>query len=193
MIEIIVHALPIASVLFIYGARIAELRAPRDVVRGHVRENVTLRVFIAVGTLMLVGSIGEHLWLRPAPDAALFAAGWACALLSFWIRRRAIRELGKMWSLHVEIRDRHELVMSGPYRWVRHPAYSSMILELLSFALLLQSRYTAALVALLFAPTLVARIRIEEAALCAQISGYADYRRSTPALFPYKAPRAVRT
>lgn len=98
-----------------------------------------------------------------------------------------------MWSLHVEIREQHQLIMSGPYRWVRHPAYSSMVLELLSFALLLQSRFTSVFVALLFAPTLFARIKIEETALRAQISGYADYQRTTPALFPYKAPRTVRT
>lgn len=189
--DVLAQVVPIASASLIYFARIAELRRKRDTVKGHVRENITLRIFIAIGTLMLVGSIGEFLWSRPALQPALFAAGWAAALLSFGIRRRAIRELGKMWSLHVEIRERHELIMSGPYRWVRHPAYSSMVLELLSCGLLLQSRFTSVAVALLFAPTLFARIRIEETALSARISGYTHYRRTTPALIPYKLPRTV--
>jgi protein-S-isoprenylcysteine O-methyltransferase Ste14 len=193
--DLVPRLVPIASVLLIYLARIAELRTKRDTVKGTVRESVTLRLFIAAGTLMLVGSIGEFLArgpvAAPAPSVALFVGGWAAAVASFALRRRAIRELGKMWSLHVEIRDRHELVRSGPYRWVRHPAYTSMILELASFALLLQSRVTVVVVGLIFVPTLIARIRIEEAALTAQIAGYGEYRRATPALVPYKLPRAV--
>jgi protein-S-isoprenylcysteine O-methyltransferase Ste14 len=189
----VVLVLPIASALLIYCARIMELRTVRDTVKGQIRENLTLRLFIAVGTLMLVGSIVEELWVRPALHLPLFVAGWVFALLSFWLRRRAIRELGKMWSLHVEIREQHKLVVSGPYRWIRHPAYTSMVLELLSFGLLLQSRFTSTAVALLFIPTLILRIRIEEAALRAQVAGYSDYQRNTPALLPYKFPGAVQS
>ena len=182
---------PTISALIIYFARMAELRAPRELVRGQIRESVTLRLFVAIGSLMLLGSLAELLWRRPALHLPLFVAGWLAALASFALRRRAIRELGKMWSLHVEIRAQHQLVRSGPYRWVRHPAYSSMILELLALGLLLQSRFTGAAVAVLFVPTLIARIRIEEAALRQQIAGYADYQRSTPALLPYKLPQAA--
>ena len=181
---------PIVSALLIYWARIAELRTPRDVVKGTVRESLTLRLFVGVGSLMLLGSIAEQLWRRPAFQPLLFAAGWLAAFASFALRRRAIRELGKMWSLHVEIRDQHQLVKSGPYRWVRHPAYTSMILELVALGLLLQSRFTSALAFVLFIPTLFVRIRIEEAALSQQIAGYADYQRETPALLPYKLPAA---
>jgi len=35
------------------------------------------------------------------------------------------RQLGKNWSVSLEIRDRHELVTDGLYRYVRHPMYSS--------------------------------------------------------------------
>lgn len=182
---------PIVSALLIYWARMAELRTPRELEKGTIRENVTLRLFVAVGSLMLLGSIAEQLWFRSPFRPALFAAGWLVALGSFALRRRAIRELGKMWSLHVEIRAQHQLVRSGPYRWVRHPAYTSMILELVALGLLLQSRFTSALAFALFVPTLIARIRIEEAALSQQISGYAAYQRQTPALLPYKLPTAV--
>jgi protein-S-isoprenylcysteine O-methyltransferase Ste14 len=180
--------LPITSALLIYWARIRELRTVRDTVKGEVRENLTLRLFIAVGSVMLLGSITEEILTRPPLRIPLFLAGWAVALTSFWLRRRAIRELGRMWSLHVEIREQHQLIMSGPYRWVRHPAYTSMVLELASFGLILQSRFTSGVVALLFVPTLIMRIRIEEAALRDQVKGYSEYQRSTPALLPYKFP-----
>jgi protein-S-isoprenylcysteine O-methyltransferase Ste14 len=189
----LVLIVPVASALLIYWARIRELKTIRDTEKGEVRENLTLRLFIAVGSLMLVGSIIEQFWFRRPLSIPLLAAGWAVALTSFWLRRRAIRELGKMWSLHVEIRQQHQLVMSGPYRWVRHPAYTSMVLELASFSLLLQSAYTSALVACLFIPTLLLRIKIEEAALREQVKGYSDYQRSTPALLPYKLPGTVQS
>ena len=179
---------PIVSAIVIYWARIAELKKQRDVIAGEVRENMTLRLFVAVGSAMLIGSIAEELWLRPPFRPALFGAGLAAAVASFALRRRAIRELGKMWSLHVEIREQHQLIVTGPYRWVRHPAYTSMILELAALGLLLQSRYTSLAVTCLFVPTLIARIRIEEAALSKQLAGYEQYQRATPALIPYKFP-----
>jgi len=189
----LVLIVPIASAVAIYWARIRELKTIRNTVKGEVRENLTLRLFIAVGSLMLVGSVAEQVWFRRPLSVPLLVGGWLVALSSFWLRRRAIRELGKMWSLHVEIREQHQLVVSGPYRWVRHPAYTSMVLELASFGLLLQSFYTSVLVLLLFVPTLVLRIKIEEAALREQVAGYSEYQRSTPALLPYKLPGAVQS
>ena len=45
------------------------------------------------------------------------------------IRVMAIRALGRFWSLHVEIREPHQFVQDGPYRIVRHPVYSSFVIE----------------------------------------------------------------
>jgi len=177
------------SVLGIYLARMAELRTKRDTIPGPVRETKTLKWFVAVGTLMLVGAMGEFFWRRPEWNPATFALGWACGLASFGIRRSAIAALGKFWSLHVEIRDRHEFVRGGPFRWMRHPTYFSMILELLSAALLLQAPIALAVVTLLFVPALVERVRLEEAALVEKFSeAYRAYQRSTPAVIPWKGP-----
>ena len=49
--------------------------------------------------------------------AVLFAAG---ALLVFWTNRN----LGPNFSSTLILRDGHELIQSGPYRWVRHPMYT---------------------------------------------------------------------
>lgn len=118
------------------------------------------------------------------------AAGCACALLSFLIRRRAIAALGQFWSLHVEIREKHKLVQTGPFRFVRHPTYFSMILELLATWLLLDAHWTLLAAALIFAPTLWQRFRLEESALVEKFGDvYRAYQRSTPALIPYRWPR----
>lgn len=173
------------SAIIIYVARIMELRTRRQVIAGTIRENVTLRLFIGLGTLMLTGSIVEYFLLRKTVSWPCFGLGWAVALYSFYLRRRAIAALGRFWSLHVEIRETHQLVREGPFRWVRHPAYSSMILELLSIALFLRSWWTALIVYAAFLPTLMARIRIEEKALIEKFGeSYIEFKRTTPALIP---------
>jgi len=177
--------LPPVSALTFYLARVIELRTRRQTIAGAVRENLTLRLFICIGTVMLAGSLVEYFLLRKTVSWPFFGLGWAVALFSFYLRRQAIAALGRFWSLHVEIRESHQLVREGPFRWVRHPAYSSMILEILSAALLLRSWWTALLVYAAFLPTLNARIRIEEKALIEKFGeGYLEFKRTTPALIP---------
>lgn len=179
------------SVLGIYLARIAELRTKRDTIPGPVRETGTLKRFVLVGTLMFLGGLGEFFLRQRGWNTATFVLGWACGMGSFAIRRSAIAALGKFWSLHVEIRETHEFVRSGPFRWMRHPTYFSMILELSAAALILQAPATFAVVALLFVPALAERVRLEEAALVEKFGeAYRVYQRSTPAVIPWKGPQA---
>ena len=183
--------LPIASVLLIYLARMVEVGTKRETVPGPVRERLTLRLFMLAGTLMVVGSIVEFFVRQLTLNEGTFAAGWICAVASLMVRRRAIAALGKFWSLHVEIRENHAFVQSGPFRWVRHPTYFSMMLELLGLGLIMNATYTGMVVAVIFVPTLALRLKLEEAALVAKFGeAYRTYQRRTPALFPYKWPRA---
>lgn len=185
------NLIPIVAAVLIYTFRVIELATRRQLVAGSIRENLTLRLFIGLGTVMLLGSVSEYVFLHKAAVWPLLGAGAVVALFSFWLRRRAIAALGRFWSLHVEIRGNHELVREGPFRWVRHPAYLSMILEILSIGLILQSWGTMLLVYALFLPTLFLRIRIEEAALVEKFGqSYLDFQRETPALFPLRVPRA---
>lgn len=169
----------------VYSARILELKTKRETVPGQVRENLTLKLFLFIGTSVFFGSIAELLLVDRELNGWIFALGWICALSSFWVRRRAIAALGRFWSLHIEIRESHELVHSGPFRFVRHPAYLSMILELAALALLGHAWVTLFLTPFFFFPALWLRIHLEEAALVEKFGeSYIAYRHSTPALVP---------
>ena len=172
--------------LIIYAARMLELKTARDTSPGEVRENMTLKLFIATGTFMLLGSIIENVIVHPQFNPMLTIVGVLFAVGSFGLRWEAIEALGKMWSLHVEIRDDHNFVTSGPFRYMRHPAYFSMIMELTAFGCLLQSAYTSLLTAIVFIPVLFVRIMIEEKALAEKLPGYDQYQRTVPMLFPYR-------
>ena len=172
-----------------YLLRIRELRAKRGAVPGKVLETATLRAFVAAGTILLGGSVLEFVLRGCKVNAMIFGAGLLCAIVSFWLRRNAIQALGRFWSLHVEIREQHEFVENGPFRWVRHPTYLSMILELLAGALMLNAFFTLAAVLVLFVPILLVRVHIEEAALIQKFGQlYRSYQQRTPAIFPYKWP-----
>jgi protein-S-isoprenylcysteine O-methyltransferase Ste14 len=181
--------LPILSAVVIAVVRFLEIGAKRDTIPGRVREHWTLRVFMLVGLVMLAGSIAEFIVRGERLSWPFFVAGWICALGSFYIRRRAIAALGKFWSLHVEIRAEHQFVQSGPFRWMRHPTYFSMALELLAFGLMLKAVIMLLVIPFLYLPALLARLKIEEAALIEKFGdAYREYQRRTPAVFPCKLP-----
>ena len=175
--------------IIVYVARLVELNAKRDVIRGRIEESLTLRLFVLIGTVVFVGSILEFALVARPYSWWIFAIGWLFAIVSFVLRRRAIAALGKFWSLHVEIRDEHEFVRSGPFRLVRHPTYASMILELLALAFICNAWIPLLSVSALFVIALMMRVRIEEAALVDKFGDiYREYQRTTPALFPFRRP-----
>ena len=182
--------LPALSIVAIFLARILELRTKRNIVAGPIKENLTLRLFIVTGVIMLASTLAELILTQPKINWMLFVCGWLIAIASFVIRRRAIAALGRFWSLHVEIRENHEFVRTGPFRWLRHPTYFSMILELVSMAVIASVFRSLLIIPVLFFPVLLIRLRIEEAALVEKFDGdYVEYQRTTPALFPYRIPR----
>jgi protein-S-isoprenylcysteine O-methyltransferase Ste14 len=66
--------------------------------------------------------------------------GWIGAVLEILflpLFYESHRQLGKNWSVTLEIRDKHRLVTDGLYGYVRHPMYSSFWLWALAQAFLL--------------------------------------------------------
>jgi protein-S-isoprenylcysteine O-methyltransferase Ste14 len=58
-------------------------------------------------------------------------------LASLWLFWRTHQELGRNWSVSLELRPRHELIADGVYRYVRHPMYSAFFLWAIAQFLLL--------------------------------------------------------
>ena len=68
---------------------------------------------------------------------ALAWLGIATGLFSLWLFWRTHKELGRNWSVSLEVRDKHELITGGVYRYVRHPMYSAFFLWAVAQLLLL--------------------------------------------------------
>ncbi len=106
------------------------------------------------------------------------ALAWVGAVtfaLSLWLFYRTHKELGRNWSVTLEIRERHTLVTSGVYRRVRHPMYSAFWLWALAQALLLPN-WIAGLSGLVgFGILFFLRVRHEEELMIETFGE--DYRR----------------
>lgn len=70
----------------------------------------------------------------------------------------------------------HQVVSSGPYRWLRHPGYAGALLAYLGTPLFLDSRW-AFLPALFLTVVLIIRTGLEDKALQDELTGYRDYAR----------------
>jgi protein-S-isoprenylcysteine O-methyltransferase Ste14 len=117
----------------------------------------------------------------PALIAAIILAPLAVALA--W---SAARHLGKQWRYEAALSKDHELIRTGPYKWIRHPIYASM-LGLLLATLAAWTWWPMAIAAVLFflAGTEV-RIHAEERLLSGRFpTEYAQYKKTTSAYIPF--------
>ena len=64
-------------------------------------------------------------------------AGALCLAVGLWLFHRAHADLGTNWSITLEVREKHQLVTHGIYRWVRHPMYLALFLYSAGQALVL--------------------------------------------------------
>jgi protein-S-isoprenylcysteine O-methyltransferase Ste14 len=166
------------------------LIAARDVKRSRWQESswasarhdvpLLLCILLLVGGRWLPAILTLRLY-PPGPTLPLVGAALVAAGLAFAIWARV--HLGRNWSSKVVVKEDHSLVRDGPYRWVRHPIYTGMLLALLGTALAIGEwrgflALACALIGVLF------RVHAEEARMGETFSEYAQYRRQTSALIP---------
>ena len=97
----------------------------------------------------------------------------------------ATRHLDKQWRFEAALSEDHELITTGPYRWIRHPIYASMFGMLLATGL--AKSWWPLLVAgvVLFIIGTEIRVRAEEGLLAARFGQkHATYRATTRAYIP---------
>jgi protein-S-isoprenylcysteine O-methyltransferase Ste14 len=70
----------------------------------------------------------------------------------------------------------HQVVSSGPYRWIRHPGYTGALLTYLATPLFLDSRW-AFLPVIFITIVLVIRTSLEDKILQDELQDYSDYAR----------------
>jgi protein-S-isoprenylcysteine O-methyltransferase Ste14 len=130
----------------------------------------------------LTGWLGQRLigggWTRYEIALLLVISG-----IAFSVWARAV--LGSNWSGTVTVKVDHELVQRGPYRWIRHPIYSGLLLAVLGTGLA-GGRVYGLIAFLCVLLALLWKMRVEERWMAAEFGErYEHYRRSSWALIPF--------
>lgn len=136
---------------------------------------------ITAGVLLAVYGVHPYLpagfpW--PGLGLGVFAVG---TILRWW----SIRHLGRFFTVNVALAADHRVVDTGPYRWVRHPSYSGLLLQFAGLGLTLGTLPAVAIILVPITLALLHRIRVEETALRAHLPGsYAAYADRTKKIVP---------
>lgn len=105
--------------------------------------------------------------------------------LGLALREWAIIKLGRFFSRTVQLEVGHKIITDGPYRWIRHPSYTGMLLIYLGIAFAIGTWLGVFVAFGLMLGAIMYRISIEEKVLIEAFgTAYQDYMQRTWRLFP---------
>lgn len=172
-----------AGVFILWGAfwlywLVAATRAKHGTRSGRVRlPGLTVIVLIVVARLFRTRGLAVHSPVLHVVGVILLVAGLGLAV---WARIY----LGHNWGMPMTRMDEPELVTSGPYRFVRHPIYSGLLLGILGTALAIKLYFLIALAVL--GVYFIYSARVEERMLAESFpTTYPGYRARTKMLIPF--------
>jgi len=170
--------------IFILYWAISAIGVKKNIHNNEWRRNVGIRILLVV--LVIIALQFSSFWrffgyqsnfIVQLIGVALCVLGMVFAVWARW-------HLGKNWSGTPSIKENHELVTSGPYRFVRHPIYTGMLVALLG------SAFTGGVVWLaifiIFCVNFLYRVPLEERYMM-QIfpQEYPEYKKKTKILIPF--------
>ena len=138
--------------------------------------SVTVGIFVALNFRTAALPHGQMFAIAAV---VLFAAG---LLLRWW----AIITLGRFFTVDVTIEKDHELVERGPFRIVRHPTYTGVLLAFVGLALSLGNWVALLVILIPIGAAFIHRMNVEEDALSRALGPrYAEYTKRTKRLVPF--------
>ena len=137
-------------------------------------------------TLQFIGVVLTFALRRPPSDSiGIVVISCLVAAVSVWLTWLSLAHIGRQWRLKAVIMDDHELITSGPYRWLRHPVYTAFF-GMMAANILMFTNWGGGIAALvLYVTGTEIRIRAEERILREHFpSEFAAYESRTPAWIP---------
>jgi protein-S-isoprenylcysteine O-methyltransferase Ste14 len=143
---------------------------------------LVIAISIAAGVF-----VAQNFRAAALADGRMFAvAGVVLFVTGLLLRWWAIITLGRFFTVDVTIEKDHELVEQGPFRMVRHPSYTGVLLAFVGFALSLRNWAALLVILLPIGAAFIHRMNVEEDALSRALGRrYADYMKRTKRLVPF--------
>lgn len=124
--------------------------------------------------ILLHSGFFTALWLEAILNRFELPSWWAVPFAIFVVAQAlrvwCIRSLGSFWNTRIFVIPGMELVRKGPYRWLRHPNYVVVCLEIVMLPLLFGCYRTAFVFTCLNLLLLRKRIQVEEQSLSEAVS-----------------------
>jgi methyltransferase len=169
-VTILVFAVALVAVQRLFELVLARRNERRARARGAVeRGQEHYPLILVLHTLWLVSTLVEGL-LRGPDFPALWPVPLALFLLVQPLRYWAIFSLGESWNTKILVVPEAKPVRRGPYRYLNHPNYVVVVVEILAFPLIFGAWVTALVFTVLNAVVLSVRVREENRAI-AELSG----------------------
>lgn len=154
--------------------------------RKSLRSALPYRILFILGWITIIKIQGPPFWnlrLTPHTDAtgviaaAVCVVGLAIALWSRWT-------LAGNWSSDVRFKEGHQLMKTGPYRFVRHPIYTGILLMLTAPAIQFGRLHHWLGLTIMCAGIWI-KLKQEEALMLQHFPEYSEYRKRVKALIPF--------
>lgn len=115
-----------------------------------------------------------------------FLCGVIISILGLWLFRQSHIELGKNWSISLDVREGHQLVTTGLYHYMRHPMYTSIFLYALGQALVVPNWFVGPANLVAFFVLFALRVGSEEQMMTDKFrQEYQAYKLRTKRLIPF--------
>jgi protein-S-isoprenylcysteine O-methyltransferase Ste14 len=115
----------------------------------------------------------------------VFWTGIVILCLGFFLRQWAVYLLGTCFRTTVELEKEQKVIQKGPYKYIRHPSYSGIILFFIGYGLVTENWLSLLMASALPTIALIHRIKVEENALVQGMGAeYEAYQKRTKKLIP---------
>ena len=141
---------------------------------------------VALHGLWLAGCLAEPLVLERPVSAWLFWPMGAMWLMAIGLKLWMFAAMGRLWNVRIVRRTPQPVVTGGPYRFIRHPNYLAVIVEIAVIPLMTGTWWTALAGSAANGIVLISRIRREEALLFgnpAYRAAFSTKKRFIPGVF----------
>ena len=146
----------------------------------------SLRVlWIVIGVCIWLSILAQSRWPQAVLPPWSVSVGVALFVVGMVLRWYSIIHLGRFFTVNVAIAADHQLVETGPYRFVRHPSYTGALLAFIGFAMVLRNWASVLVISLPIGFAFLYRINVEERALVQALGErYRAYMKRTKRLIP---------
>jgi len=144
-----------------------------------------IAIFVGITLAGVLSGAARFLFLGSWSNT-IFWIGLSLIVLGFILRVWSVITLGASFRTTIETHTDQRVVSIGPYKQLRHPSYSGILLICCGYGIAYQNWLSLAFAVILPLAALLYRIRIEEVALVSSIgSDYVEYQKKTKKLIPW--------